>query len=108
MCRLAERTVAVVSRAVATHVRYRTQPLPKAGSSAPPVGGEGVVQTGLAQLGEDERTGPPNRGPDPEAAGGVVAGEECADVGRVDERHVQQIDEKYGGAPAAGIDQDLP
>jgi hypothetical protein len=28
LCHLAERTVAVVSRAAATHVRYRTQPLP--------------------------------------------------------------------------------
>ncbi len=58
MCHLAERTVAIVSRAVATHVRYCTQPLPKAGSSPLPVGGEGVLQAGLARLGDDERAGP--------------------------------------------------
>jgi len=58
MCHLAERTVAIVSRAVATHVRYRTQPLPKAGSSPLPVGGESVLQAGLARLGDDERAGP--------------------------------------------------
>ncbi len=38
------------------------------------VGGERVVQTALAQPGDDERAGPADREPDPEAAGGVAAG----------------------------------